>query len=84
MGVVGWQDLYFLHSMVERCPIHQRHVLANFHVRFRAKFTGPYITWLVKGMGLLERLEGLDIISTPTPFRIETLCSMGMIRKRRS
>lgn len=49
-GVVGWQELYLLQSMVDCRSIHLGHVLADFlahqgqHVRLRTIFTGPYVT----------------------------------------
>lgn len=59
--------------MVDRRPIHLGHVLPNFlahqcqHVRLSAIFTGPFVTRLVQGMGLLEYLEGLLTVSTLAP-----------------
>lgn len=60
--VVGWQELLFLFSLVEHHPIHLGYVLEDLithqgqHVCLGTIFVDSYITQLIRGMGLGDRL----------------------------
>lgn len=63
-GVVGRKELLLLFSLVEHRSIHLGYALADFiarhgqHVRLGTIFAYPYITCLIRGMGMADRLQG--------------------------
>ena len=45
-------------------------------------FVGTYITYLVRGLGLVEAVRGIEKMSSPRPLGLAILRAMGMIRRR--
>lgn len=74
-----------MYSLVERRPIYLDYTLADFiahqgqHVRLREIFVNPYITRLILGIGLVDRLQRLESIGGATPLGMDTLQLMGMV-----
>lgn len=67
-GVGSLSDLLMLYNIFERYPLHLGYFFANmlahqgYYVCLGAIFTGPYITRLIRGMGLIERTQGMQIV----------------------
>ena len=86
-GSVTRSDLLMLYSIIEHYPIHLGHLLAELlyhqgtHSRLGAIFAGPFITRLIKGMGLLDQTQGMKIVGSMTPLGVQTLVSMGIIER---
>jgi len=87
-GVLSRQELLYLYSMEHRVPLHMGHVVAEYlrhqgqYARVGAIFSGPYITRLIMGMGLVETIRGAERTMVPAPLSLETLRQMGLIQRR--
>lgn len=49
------------------------------YVCLRVIFGSPYITRLIRGMGLVDRLKGQKVVGSTTPLGMDTLCLMGVV-----
>lgn len=89
-SVVGRQELLFLHSLTKHHPLHLRYVLAKFiihqgkHTLLGTIFVRPYITRLIRGVGLMDWLEGQEVVGSMTSHGMDTLHYIGMITRRGS
>ena len=45
-------------------------------------FAGPYTTLLIRGMGLIDRTQGMQVAGGTTSLGLTTLCSMGLVSVR--
>ena len=87
-SVVTRSDLLLLYSIVERLPIHLGYIMADLishqghYPRLAKIFTGPYITRLIRGMGLIDRTQGMQVAGGTISLRLTTLCSMGLVSVR--
>ncbi|WP_375706372.1 hypothetical protein, partial [Bartonella sp. CL2QHWL] len=72
-GVVSRADLLMMYSILERYPIHLGHLFAELishqatSTRLGAIFAGPYITRLIRGLGLIEHTQGMRVVSAVAP-----------------
>ena len=86
-GVVTRTDLLMLYSIVERYPIHLGHLFATLiahqgiSIRLGSIFVGPYITRMIRGLGLIELTRGMKVVGSIAPLGMPTLLSIGMVRK---
>jgi len=88
-GVVSLRELDMLMSMVDGFHLHLGFEVAYYihrqgtNPRIGAIFVGPYITRIIRSMGLLpcDIISGLRAIGGVLPVTIETLRSMGMLRR---
>lgn len=74
--------------MVQSEPIHLGHITMEYlghqgHARVIVLSSGPYITQLTIGMGLLDAIRGAEKMIVPSPFGLETIRLMNMIRRYR-
>lgn len=73
--------------MVLSEPLHLGHIIAEYlrhqgqYARVGVLFSGPYITRLIMGMGLLDAIRGIEKTIAPAPLGLETMRMMGMIRR---
>ena len=83
--MVTHSDLNIIFNMFERYPIHLRHLFADLiahqgqYAHLGMIFVGPYITLLIRGMGLLERTRTMDVIGDMAPLGTSTLLSIGLM-----
>lgn len=62
IGVVRWLKLLFIYSQVECHPIHLGHILVDYiahqgqYVCLSMIFAGPYLTCLIRVIGLMDGL----------------------------
>lgn len=76
-----------LYSIIERYPIHLGHLFAELFVnqgtytRLGSIFAGPYITHMIRGMGLIEHSRDMHIVGGFSPLGMATMFSMGMVEK---
>lgn len=45
--------------------------------------SGPYITRLILGMGLLDAIRGAEKIIIPSPLGLDMIILMGLLRRHR-
>lgn len=83
--VVGRHKLLFLFSLVENHPIYLGYTLADFithqgqHICLGAIFASPYNIQLIRGIGLGDRPQGQETMSSSAPLGMDTLWLMVMV-----
>lgn len=86
-GVICRQELLYLYWIIHSEPLHLGHIVAEYlhyqsqYIRVRVLFVGLYITRLVVGMGLLKAISGAEKTIIPSPFGLETMRLMGMVKR---
>lgn len=87
-GEITRADLLMLYSTTERYPINLGRLCADLlvrqgtYARLGAIFAGPYVTRLMRGMGLIARIAGMQVVGGTTPLGLATLCAMGLVDQR--
>lgn len=86
-GVITGSNLLMLYIIIKRYSINLGHLLADLvmykwtFASLKSIFVGPYITSMIRGMGLIAHTWGMCIISGTTPLGMSTLFSMGLVEK---
>lgn len=69
--------------------IHLGHIVADYvhhqgqYAKVSVLFSGPYITGLIMGMGLLDIIKGAEEAIVPSPLSIESMRLIGMVQRYR-
>lgn len=81
-------DLLMLYCILECNPLHMGHFFTDIlahqgkFVHLGAIFTRPYITQMIRGMGLIEHTQVMKIVGTIALLGMLTLVSIRIVEKR--
>lgn len=88
IGVISCGDFNFLLNMIDGFYLHLGYEVAvsilhqGTDPRIGALFVGPYITHLIRCMGILKGADRLRVVGGVGAMTLETLSSMGMLQRR--